>query len=155
MMNAVKIDREAPLKYDAYDISPTIARVIEALDVERMAIIAALGSHPRSISQILGDYYGAIGSSFHEVVSNVSAYKGSTAPRDFSARYITEEVPTQVVPAALVGHALGLATPVMDAVVNLASAIRGEDYWLTGWTLDRLGLAGLDAAAIARLLHNG
>jgi opine dehydrogenase len=155
MMNAVKIDRDAPLKYDAYDISPTVARVIEALDVERTAIIAALGSRPRSISEILGDYYGATGSDFNEVVGNVSAYKGSTAPRDFSARYITEEVPTQVVPAALIGHALGIATPIMDAMVNLASAIRGENYWSTGWTLDRLGLAGLDAPAIERLLRDG
>lgn len=155
LMNAVKIDQDQPLKYNAYDISPSVAKVIERLDAERVAIVAALGTEPRSIAQILDDFYGAKGATFHEVVTNVSAYKGSTAPKNFSARYITEEVPTQVVPAALIGRALGVATPVMDATVNLAGAINGADYWATGWTLANLGLAGKSQAEIRDYLARG
>lgn len=155
MMNAVKIDREQPLRYNAYDISPSVAKVIERLDGERMAIVGALGADPLSISRILDDFYGARGADFHEVVTNVDAYQGSTAPKDFSARYITEEVPTQLVPAAAIGRALGIATPIMDSAVNLAGAIRDEDYWQSGWTLERLGIAGLEKDAMRDYLETG
>lgn len=155
LMNAVKIDRDQPLKYDAYDISPSVAKAIAALDAERVAILAALGAEPRPITTILDDFYGARGETFYDVVTDVSAYRGSTAPKDFSARYITEEVPTQVVPAALIGRALGVATPVMDATASLAGAVNGADYWTTGWTLDTLGLAGRDRAGIRDYLARG
>ena len=108
IMNAVKIDRDQPLKYDAYDISPSVAKVIDCLDAERMRIVEGVGAVPQSISAILGDFYGAKGSTFYEVVHNVASYKGSTAPKDFSARYITEEVPTHAVPAAVLARALGI-----------------------------------------------
>ena len=37
IMNAVRIDRDAPFKYDAYDITPSVANAIDRLDRERTA----------------------------------------------------------------------------------------------------------------------
>lgn len=140
LMNAVRIDREAPFTYHSYDITPSVARAVEALDRERMALVTALGGAAQPIQDILAGYYGVSGGSFHEAVLKVPAYQGSTAPRDFSHRYITEEVPTQLVPATEIARLLGVATPVMSAIIALASAVAGIDFIATGWTASRLGL---------------
>ena len=155
LMNATRMDREAPFTYDAYDITPSVARAIDALDGERMAVAAALGGAPQPIKDILADYYGATGETFYETVHRVSAYKGGTAPADFRDRYIAEEIPAQVVPAALLGDLLDVPTPMMRATVSLANAVNGEDYWRTGWTLERLGLAGLDRDGLLGFLETG
>ena len=155
LMNAVRIDREAPFTYDSYDITPSVAKAVEALDRERMAIVAGLGGEVKPIQGILEDYYGVSGATFFEAVLKVPAYQRATAPKDFTHRYIAEEVPTQMVPAREIARLLGIATPVMDATVALASAVNGEDYGRTGWTLSKLGLEGVDAAGLQSRLNAG
>ena len=145
IMNAVRIDRDAPFKYDAYDITPSVANAIDRLDRERTAIIEALGGRPVPIKDVLTAYYGVSGADFYETVQKVPAYLGATAPADFRHRYIAEEVPTQIVPTAGIGRALRLETRMLDSVTTLAGAINGEDYERSGWTVERLGIAGLVA----------
>jgi opine dehydrogenase len=152
LMNAVRIDRDAPFTYDAYDITPSVARAVSALDRERMAIVAALGGEVKTIEAILGDYYGVSGTDFHDTVRRVPAYQNATAPKDFGHRYITEEIPTQMVPASCIARVLGVPTPVMDATVTLASAVAGTDFATTGWTPERLGIAGLERPGLLRHL---
>lgn len=155
LMNAVRIDRDAPFKYDAYDITPSVARAIEKLDAERTAIIGKLGGRPLPIKDVLTEYYGVTGVDFYETVRCTPPYLGASAPADFSHRYISEEVPTQVVPSASIGRQLGIATPVMNATIALASAITSRDYAVEGWTAASLGIDGLDADAIRTLLETG
>lgn len=155
LMNAVRIDRDVPFKYDSYDITPSVARAVERLDAERVAIIAALGGRPAPIKDVLTEYYGVTGADFHETVLKVPAYQNASAPADFGHRYISEEIPTQMVPSASIARELGVATPVMDATTALASAVAGEDYAATGWTAAKLGLDGLDLAGILSLLETG
>ncbi len=155
IMNAVKIDQLGAYTYTSYDITPSVARVIEGLDTERLAILAALGIEASSFKDVLNEYYGAEGADFHETVNNVPGYRKQKAPADFQDRYITEEIPTQMVPAALIGNALGVATPIFNATVSYASAINGTDYWTEGWTLEKLGLAGMGRDAILDYLRTG
>jgi len=155
LMNAVRIDREAPLTYNSYDITPSVARVVEALDRERMGIVEALGGEAKPIQDILTDYYGVTGRDFLDTVLKVPAYQNASAPKDFQHRYISEEVPTQLVPAAALGRLLGVATPVMDATIGLSSAVAGVNHATGGWTLDRLGLAEATAATLLPFLESG
>ncbi len=155
LMNAVRIDREAPLTYNSYDITPSVARAVEALDRERMSIVAALGGTVKPIQAILTDYYGVVGEGFLDTVLKVPAYQNASAPRDFHHRYIAEEVPTQLVPAATLGRLLGIETPVMDATIGLASAVAGVNHAKDGWTLKRLGLSGVTAATLPAILEDG
>jgi opine dehydrogenase len=155
IMNAVRIDRDAPFKYDAYDITRSVANAIDGLDRERTAIIEALGGRPVPIKDVLTAYYGVSGADFFETVRKVPAYLGATAPADFTHRYIAEEVPTQIVPTAGIGRALGLETRMLDSVTALAGAINGEDYERSGWTVERLGIAGLSRDALLAFLDTG
>ena len=45
---------------------------------------------------------------------------------------------------ASIGDAVGVETPVMDALIALGAVIMGKDCWKEGRNLDKLGLAGMD-----------
>jgi len=155
IMNAARIEADGPYLYDAYEITPTIARVIDAVDAERQQILKALGAPVTSFSDILKQSYGVEGSSFHEVVLNVAAYRQVKSPPDLLYRYLSEDVPTQLVPAVALARLLGVETPILQATVSFTNAMHGRDYWRLGWNLEKLGLAGLDAREIAVLLSEG
>jgi len=46
-----------------------------------------------------------------------------------------------------IGKEFGIATPVTDSLVNIAGALTGGDFWASGRTLAKLGLASLDREA--------
>jgi opine dehydrogenase len=155
LMNAVRIDREGAFTYDSYDITKSVARAVEALDVERLAVVSALGGRAVPIKDVLTAFYGVTGADFHETVLKVPGYQRIKAPADFHHRYITEEVPTHLVPTIALGEILGTPTPLMRATVALASAVAGCDFAREGWTIQRLGIEGMDRQGILRLLESG
>lgn len=155
IMNAARIEADGPYVYDSYEITPSIARVIDAVDAERREILKALGAPLTTFADILKQSYGVPGDSFYEVVHAVPGYKQVKSPPDLSYRYLSEDVPTQLVPAIALARVLGVATPVLDATVNYTNAMHDCDYWQSGWNLEKLGLSGLDAAGIAALLASG
>ncbi len=56
---------------------------------------------------------------------------------------------------AEVGKLLGVRTPVMDALITLASTALGIDFRRDGLTLDKMGLAGITPEALPALLADG
>ncbi len=155
IMNATQIEQKGPYVYDGYDITPAIARVIEAVDAERQEILRTIGGRAYSFADSLIEAYGVTGANLYEVVHNVGGYKQAMSPPDLDYRYLSEDIPTQAVPAALLARALGLATPMLDALVSFANAIHGTDHWKDGWTLERLGLSGLDPIEIIEFVRTG
>jgi hypothetical protein len=70
------------------------------------------------------------------------------APASFEHRYISEEIPTQMVPAASIARQIGLHADVTNATIALAWAVTGNNYAETGWSTRRGGLGGLDRDGI-------
>jgi hypothetical protein len=111
-------------------------------------LIAALGGQPAPAKDVLTEYFGVSGSDLYDTVSKVPAYRGSMAPASFEHRYISEEIPTQMVPAASIARQIGLNADVTNATIALAWAVTGNNYAEKGWTTQRLGLGGLDRDGI-------
>lgn len=155
IMNAARIEADGPYTYDGYEITATIARVIDAIDAERQQILRALGAKVTTFADLLEESYGVTGSSLHEVVHNVPAYQQVKSPPDLRYRYLSEDIPTQIVPAVALARGLGIDTPLMAATVAFANAMHGRNYWESGWNLQKLGLSDLEAGAIGSLLENG
>ena len=59
------------------------------------------------------------------------------------------------VPISSLGDQLGVETPTMDALVNLASIVVGRDFWSEGVTVRELGLEGLSAEEMIRYVAEG
>ncbi|HWB49464.1 MAG TPA: NAD/NADP octopine/nopaline dehydrogenase family protein [Stellaceae bacterium] len=77
------------------------------------------------------------------------------APRSWTHKYIAEDVPVGLMPMRALGEAAGVPTPAMDAVVRLAQILAGNDFTADARTLDRMGLAGMDAEQIKATLKLG
>jgi len=53
------------------------------------------------------------------------------------------------------GTACGVPTPMIDAVIELVRGLTGKDFSSEARTLQRMGLAGLDATGIKRVMQQG
>jgi opine dehydrogenase len=140
--------------------SPGVARAIEALDAEILAIRGALGFADRTPYRdflfeqgFLEERQATTYEAIHKSTLEASLF--SCGPQALRSRYITEDVPYAHVLIADIGDVAGVATPLVDGLIALASVMNGEDYRTRGRTLASLGLDGLGRAALLRLIDEG
>jgi opine dehydrogenase len=77
---------------------------------------------------------------------------GAARESELDNRYLTEDVGYTMVLFTELGRAVGVPTPTMDAVIEIASVLLGRDFRREApRTLASLGLGDLDAAGLAKL----
>jgi opine dehydrogenase len=156
LLNSGRIESTAgDFEYYHEGITPSVAKVIEQMDYERIAVAEALGIEAISAHEWLDAAYGATGANLYEAIQNNVGYKGISAPASLQHRYIFEDVPASLVPIASIGDMLGVPTQMIKSMINLASGIHGVDYWATGRNVQRLGIAGMTADQIRELVNRG
>lgn len=79
----------------------------------------------------------------------------SIGPRTLKERYITEDIAYGFVPMSELGRKFGVATPLINAIIEIASVLNQEDYRKTGRTLETLGLDKLSKEQILNLVKEG
>lgn len=136
-------------------ITPTVAKIIEEVDYERMQIADALGAEVISLREWLGYTYGAYGDTLCEALSNVKGYWGIKAPSSLDTRYIFEDVPQSLVPIADMGQYLEIETPTINSMIHLASVIHDRDYYKLGRKVVDMGLDGLSLDEIKSYVISG
>jgi opine dehydrogenase len=140
--------------------TPSVGRVIDVLDEERMAVAAAAGVQTRPFAQVFHEM-GYTSAHAAEVGSAYVALQESPpnrwvkGPPTLDHRYINEDVGWGLVPWSEMGRAYGVPTPTMDALIVLGGALNGRDYRSEGLTLERLGLAGLRPDELEGYLRDG
>ena len=77
------------------------------------------------------------------------------SPVTLEHRYIKEDVGYGLVPMAEIGRLVGVKTPVIDALITLASVISRTDYRKNGLTLEAMGLAGVKGKELQKILQEG
>ena len=137
--------------------TPGVVRVIEALDDEYLAMRKALGIANETpyedylVGQGLAPRKGA---DLHETLQSslLPTLQFRCGPDALDHRFVSEDVPYSLVLASSLGRQLGVATPVVDSLIVVASVASGRDYAAEGktladWGLDGAGAAGLRSAA--------
>jgi len=156
LLNAGRIESTGgEFQFYIEGVTPSVARVLETLDRERVTIAAALGIRARTAMEWLKMAYNATGENLYEAIHNQPGYYGLKAPRTLSHRYITEDVPMSLVPIAAFGQAYGVAVQQIDSVVRLACTIHRTDYWRRGRTLDKLGIEQLSVGEVMQHVMEG
>lgn len=135
--------------------TPSVARVLEALDRERVTVAAALGIRARTAQEWLALAYNATGSNLHDAIHNQPGYIGIKAPGTLHHRYIFEDIPMSLVPIAALGQRYGVAVSGIDSIIRLACIIHRTDYWRKGRTLDRLGITELSVNELTHFVETG
>jgi opine dehydrogenase len=136
-------------------VTPTVARVLEVVDRERVTVAAALGIRALTAVEWLREAYAAVGENLYEAIQANPGYRGVMAPRSLAHRYIFEDVPMSLVPISSLGERFGVSTRAIDSLINLASILHRTDYRRRGRTLDKLGLEGLSVSEITRYVEEG
>jgi len=157
VMNAGPIEH-----FERWDIhkegtQPAIRRVTDRLDAERIAVRAAFGYGSPHFP--LRDHYHRDGDEWmygnlaHEKLVDSGDWRERLILTEH--RYMMEDVRLGLAFLVSCAARAGVPAPVATGLLAIGSAICGEDFRLTGRTLEGLGLAGLTPAAFADLLERG
>lgn len=152
LLNSARIETtDGNFQYYLEGISPSVAKILERIDKERIAVAHALGVNAVTALDWLKETYGSHGDNLYEAIQDTDAYRGLSAPKTLECRYIFEDVPMSLVPISSIGKQLGIPTHTIDSVIHLASCMHEKNYWKIGRTAQKLGLEGKSADEIRNI----
>lgn len=158
--NAGKIDRGEAYRFYAEGVTPLVGNLYRAINAERVGVAAALGAEVPTLEAWFERTYGVRGANLSETCQLLTTnrdgpYQATGTPASFGHKYISEDVPVGLVPMSAFGTAAGVATPAIDALIEIVRCMTGKDYSTEGRTLSRMGLEGMTAAGIRHVLAEG
>lgn len=136
-------------------VTPSVARLLEVLDRERVTVASSLGIRAQSAMDWLKMAYTTTGEDLHEAIHNQPGYYGIKAPNTLNHRYIFEDVPMSLVPIASLAQRYGVSVRGMESIIRLACIIHRTDYWRRGRTLRKLGLDRLSVTELTSYVTEG
>lgn len=157
ILNAGRIESEkGQFRFYSDGMTESVCKVMEKMDQERMRVGSFFDLELESTADWLRRVYGLSGDSLYELLSTSPVYGGHgyDAPSSMQHRYITEDIPSLLVPVVSFGELTGVDTPVTDCIISLASVINAIDYKSKGRNLERLGLSGLSVEEIKRYVQS-
>jgi opine dehydrogenase len=136
-------------------VTPSVGRVLEVLDRERVTVASALGLRARTGLEWLQMAYDTTGVDLYEAIHNQPGYYGINAPSTLNHRYIFEDVPMSLVPIASLGERFGVSVRGIESIIRLACIIHRTDYKRRGRTVDKLGIASFSVNELTRYVNEG
>ncbi|MBT6611445.1 MAG: opine dehydrogenase, partial [Deltaproteobacteria bacterium] len=154
LMNVAAIER-SDYEFDFYQdgVTPTVGRLIEAVDKERIAIGKKLNVDvlPDPEMGVIQGYM--LEATYDTGFNTAPGFEGVKAPSDLDYRYFNEDVGYALVLFQKLGEQIGVATPIISAVITLASLLMNRDYLGEAKrTMETLGLSKLTAKELEELL---
>ena len=155
LANLTRIEQgEVWTQYD--NMTGAVAKMIVAVDHERLAVAAAFGLKVRSIEEHFHYSFGVPMADLGTQTMAVHTGVGSPAgPVSLQSRYFTEDVPYGLAFYSAMGRAVGVKTPCNDACVALASAACERSFAADNEIVNSLGLDRLSATELLALARDG
>jgi opine dehydrogenase len=158
--NAARIESGDSYRFYAEGVTPAVARLYQAINRERVMVAAALGAAVPTLEDWFDRVYGVREVSLVETCRRLTydsdgPYQATGTPSSLEHKFITEDVPTGLIPMSALGAAAGVPTPAIDALVAVVQSMTGRDFAAEARTLARLGLSGLSATDILRVMDEG
>jgi opine dehydrogenase len=137
-----------------------VGRLYEAINAERVAVAAALGAKVPDLATWFDITYGVREKTLPEACQKLTfnsdgPYQATGTPPSFKHKFIAEDVPVGLIPMSAIGGAVGVPTPSIDAVILMSQIMAGTDFATDARTLDRMGIAGMDAGQIKTVMDQG
>jgi opine dehydrogenase len=156
ILNAARIEAtHGNFEFYIEGATPSVARVLEVIDRERVTVASSLGIRARTSLEWLRLAYNVQGDTLYEAIQNQTGYYGINAPSTLKHRYISEDVPMSLVPIAALGKRYGVSVNGIDAIIRLGCILHSTDYWRKGRTLEKLGIKNLSVTELTRYVNEG
>jgi opine dehydrogenase len=158
--NAGRIESGDSYKFYAEGVTPAVARLYEAINAERVAVAAALGASVPTLADWFERVYGVRGATLVDTCQQLTynsdgPYQATGTPKSLDHKFITEDVPTGLIPMSALGATAGVGTPAIDALVEVVRSMTGRDFAAEARTLEHLGLGGMGGPQIRRVMNEG
>lgn len=124
--------------------STATANACAHMDQERLSVGAAYGFKLRTELEAMNALYNMHSKSVYELNrGSVTHSKINSAPNSSKHRYITEDVPYLMVPCYELATLAGIDVPVIESCIKIARSYNDDDYFISGRTLEKMGLGGM------------
>jgi opine dehydrogenase len=158
--NAARIESCDGYKFYAEGVTPAVAKLYAAINRERVAVAAALGAAVPTLEDWFDRVYGVREATLVETCRRLTydpdgPYQATGTPNSLEHKFITEDVPTGLMPMAALGAAARVPTPTIDALIAVVQSMTGNDFAADARTLTRLGLGGMSVGEIRRVMDEG
>jgi opine dehydrogenase len=140
LMNKEKIKRQESFDFYRGGATREVVELMEKVDDERRNIARKFGVEVQSLKEWLCERYSLQEDNLYDALHNNPFYRGLPAPATLNMRYLTEDIPTGLVPFSELGKAVGVETKNIDMLINFASKELKVDFRETGRNLQSLGL---------------
>lgn len=153
LLNAARIENTGgDFLFYTEGVTPATARLIEAIDAERIALGRELGIEVLPDPE-LGVRQGYLSeATYLKGYNDGIGFAGSRAPASLDFRYLTEDVPYGLVFTSELARQVGVPTPAIDTVISLASIVLERDFRGEGRRLPAdLGLGDLTLEQVRAL----
>ncbi len=140
LANKDKIKKGADFDFYREGVTREVAEHMERVDDERLRIASSFGVDVQSLKEWLCERYCLSEDNLYDALRNNPVYRDLAAPKTLNMRYLTEDIPTGLVPFSEVGRAIGVRTDNIDALIEEASRELGVDFRKEGRTIAKLGL---------------
>ena len=141
-------------------ITPSVGRLIDAVDRERLTVAKALGAETMPFVEL----FYRMGYTTEEARASGLAYeafhrsepdKWIPAPPKLDHRYFLEDVPYGHIIYSELGRLADVSTPTINHIIHLASVALGKDLKADALPLEKMGLAGVTKEKFLSLIKNG
>nr|MDO8119684.1 NAD/NADP octopine/nopaline dehydrogenase family protein [Candidatus Sigynarchaeota archaeon] len=140
VLNAGAISRQDGFLFYREGLTKEVVNVIENVDKERCSIMERIGMAHDTFLDWAKKTYGVLYDDYFQAFQNIVPYKDIGAPNSLFTRYITEDVPTGLVPFSSMGEYFDIKTPFIDSIILMASSLVGQDFKASGRTLEHVGV---------------
>jgi len=134
-------------------ITRKIADLIESMDSERTDIASKFDYDISSVNKWHGDVYGIKEDNLYDSLQSNSAYASIDSPYNLEHRYISEDIPTGLVPLCEIGKCAQVQTPLIKLMISLAREILGVDILKQGRNARTMGIKGLSVEDIKEVFQ--
>lgn len=142
-------------------VSPKVGEVLDAVDQERVEVLKAIGVDAKSLLSYYWskakNWYDGLHTFYHATHTShaTKIWVEGYGNQPFRYRYLAEDTPCQMIPLVSLGNLLGVHTPTMSGLVQLASILSEIDFWKIGRTVDKMGFTGFTGKEILKRAMHG
>jgi opine dehydrogenase len=155
LLNLTRMERAEEWS-QAGNVTPTVGRLIEALDIERLAIAKAFNLRVRTVQEHISLSYSLPLGTVAEM--NQEKYRqgsGVSGPKTVNSRYVLEDMPFGLLPTVLLGQLTDNAATLHEAGMAILSAAYGRNFAQQNDILPQLDLQRISVPELQRLARTG
>lgn len=133
----------------SHGLTPSLLKCAEVVESERDQILQTMGYsvYTRTVSNM----YRMMDYKNHGELDYFRTLKGPASLKD---RYVSEDTACSMALLLSLAEEYGIRVPVCRALVTIANAVNGAEYYKDGRTLENMGVKGLSIIELNQYLEN-